>query len=72
MIGRAGKAGPRRFTPKYLAGRHWRQSAFCRPALRSEQWCGSPLSRSLLGAKRTWLVAAHMSASDPERTCLRI
>jgi hypothetical protein len=26
------------------------------------------LSRSLLGVKRTWLVAAHMSASDPKRT----
>jgi hypothetical protein len=30
--------------------------------------CGNPLSRSLLGAKRTWLVAAHMSACDPKRT----
>src|SRR5262245_4789657 len=28
----------------------------------------SPLSRSLLGVKRTWLVAAHMSAFDPKRT----
>jgi hypothetical protein len=24
--------------------------------------------RSLLGVKRTWLVATHMSASDPKRT----
>jgi hypothetical protein len=24
--------------------------------------CGNPLSRSLLGAKRTWAVAPHMSA----------
>jgi type II secretory pathway component PulL len=29
-----------------------------------------PLSRSLLGVKRTWLVAAHMSACDPKRTWL--
>src|SRR5262249_38786359 len=28
------------------------------------------LSRSLLGAKRTSLFAAHMSASDPKRTSL--
>jgi hypothetical protein len=32
--------------------------------------CGNPLSRSLLGVKRTWLVAAHMSAFDPKRTSL--
>ena len=31
-------------------------------------FCGSPLSRSLLGVKRTWLIAAHMSANDPKRT----
>src|SRR5262245_61829556 len=30
--------------------------------------CGSPLLRSLLGVKRTWVVAAHMSAYDPKRT----
>src|SRR5262249_39696697 len=30
--------------------------------------CGCLLSRSLLGAKRTSLFAAHMSASDPKRT----
>jgi len=30
--------------------------------------CGKSLSRSLLGVKRTWLVAAHMSAFDPKRT----
>jgi hypothetical protein len=30
--------------------------------------CGNPLSRSLLGAKRTWLFAAQMSAYDPKRT----
>ena len=29
---------------------------------------GNPLLRSLLGAKRTSLVAAHMSANDPKRT----
>jgi hypothetical protein len=28
---------------------------------------GNPLSRSLSGVKRTWRVAAHMSASDPKR-----
>ena len=32
--------------------------------------CGNPLSLSLLGVKRTWLVAAHMSAFDPKRTFL--
>src|SRR5262249_37253211 len=31
-------------------------------------FAGSPLSRSLLGVKRTWLVAPHMSANDPKRT----
>src|SRR5262249_46876686 len=30
--------------------------------------CGCLLSRSLLGVKRTWLIAAHMSAFDPKRT----
>src|SRR5262245_36420952 len=30
--------------------------------------CGCPLLRSLLGVKRTWLFAAHMSAYDPKRT----
>src|SRR5262249_46037284 len=30
--------------------------------------CGSPLSRSLLGVKRTCLFAPHMSAFDPKRT----
>src|SRR5262249_34559966 len=30
--------------------------------------CGCPLSRSLLGAKRTCLFALHMSAFDPKRT----
>jgi len=30
--------------------------------------CENPLSRSLLGVKRTWLFAAHMSAYDPKRT----
>jgi hypothetical protein len=30
--------------------------------------CGNPLSRSLLGVKRTWPVALHMSAFDPSRT----
>jgi len=31
-------------------------------------YCGSPLLRSLLGVKRTWAVAPHMSAFDPKRT----
>jgi hypothetical protein len=30
--------------------------------------CGGPLSRSLLGVKRTSLFAPHMSAYDPKRT----
>jgi len=30
--------------------------------------CGNPLSRSLLGVKRTWACALHMSANDPKRT----
>jgi len=30
--------------------------------------CGNPLSRSLLGAKRTCRFALHMSAFDPKRT----
>jgi hypothetical protein len=30
--------------------------------------CGNPLSRWLLGAKRTCPVALHMSANDPKRT----
>src|SRR5262245_53799331 len=30
--------------------------------------CGNPLLRSLLGAKRTWVGALHMSAFDPKRT----
>jgi hypothetical protein len=29
---------------------------------------GKPFSRSLLGVKRTWGVAPHMSAYDPKRT----
>jgi hypothetical protein len=28
----------------------------------------NPLSRSLLGVKRTWAVAVHMSAFDPKQT----
>jgi hypothetical protein len=31
-------------------------------------YCGSPLSRSLLGVKWTSPFALHMSASDPKRT----
>ena len=31
-------------------------------------FCGSQLSPSLLGVKRTWAVAPHMSAFDPKRT----
>jgi hypothetical protein len=31
-------------------------------------FCGNPLSWSLFGVKRTSLIAAHMSASDPKRT----
>src|SRR5262245_19339830 len=30
--------------------------------------CGSPLSRSLLGVKRTCFCTLHMSAYDPKRT----
>jgi hypothetical protein len=30
--------------------------------------CGNPHLRSLLGAKRTWVGALHMSAFDPKRT----
>src|SRR5262245_60862426 len=30
--------------------------------------CGCLLSRSLLGVKRTWAVALHVSAYDPKRT----
>ena len=30
--------------------------------------CECPLSRPLLGVKRTWAVALHMSANDPKRT----
>jgi hypothetical protein len=30
--------------------------------------CGNPLSRSLLGVKRTLSIALHMSAYDPKRT----
>jgi hypothetical protein len=30
--------------------------------------CGNPLSRSLLGVKRTWPIAVQMSAFDPKRT----
>jgi hypothetical protein len=30
--------------------------------------CGNALSRSLLGVKRTWVDALHMSAFDPKRT----
>src|SRR4029434_10916512 len=30
--------------------------------------CGNPLLRSLLGLKRTLLIAPHMSAFDPKRT----
>jgi len=33
-------------------------------------FCGISLSRSLLGVKRTWLVAPQMSAYDPKRTSL--
>jgi hypothetical protein len=29
--------------------------------------CENPLLRSLLGVKRTWFCAAHMSALDPKR-----
>jgi hypothetical protein len=31
-------------------------------------FCGNPLSRSLLGVKRTWPFAVQMSAFDPKRT----
>jgi pimeloyl-ACP methyl ester carboxylesterase len=32
--------------------------------------CGNSLSRSLMGVKRTWVGALHMSAYDPKRTRL--
>jgi hypothetical protein len=32
------------------------------------RFAACPLFRSLLGVKRTSLIAAHMSASDPKRT----
>jgi hypothetical protein len=35
------------------------------------QFYGCLLSRSLLGVKRTWVGALHMSAFDPKRTCHR-
>jgi hypothetical protein len=31
-------------------------------------FCENPLSRSLLGVKRTWVDALQMSANDPKRT----
>src|SRR5215471_14285460 len=34
-------------------------------------FAGSPLSRSLLGVKRTWAGALQMSAFDPKRTSAR-
>ena len=34
------------------------------------QTCRKTQSMSLLGVKRTWLVALHMSAYDPKRTSL--
>src|SRR5262249_24361966 len=34
--------------------------------------CGSPLSRSLLGLKRTSPIAPHMSAIDPKRTFVSV
>jgi len=34
--------------------------------------CESPLSRSLLGAKRTLRFAAHMSASEPKADVARL
>ena len=39
-----------------------------RPRAELRRSSGCPLSRSLLGAKRTSLIALHMSASDPKRT----
>ena len=33
-------------------------------------FCENPLSRSLLGAKRTCPFALHMSANDPKRTLI--
>jgi hypothetical protein len=38
------------------------------PAVMSRALRGNPLSRSLLGAKRTCPFAPHMSANDPKRT----
>ena len=34
--------------------------------------CGCLLSRSLLGVKRTWAFALHLSAFDPKRTSIEI
>ena len=36
-------------------------------SIESGPFAGNPLSRSLLGVKRTWLGALHMSAFDPKR-----
>ena len=33
-------------------------------------FCGNPLSRSLLGLKRTCPCALHVSANDPKRTSM--
>jgi len=35
---------------------------------RTSERAECPLLRSLLGVKRTWLFALHMSANDPKRT----
>ena len=35
---------------------------------RTRWFCLSPLLRSLLGVKRTWVGALHMAAYDPKRT----
>jgi hypothetical protein len=53
-----------------LHGHHRTVNPVCRHYMASSVRSRNPLSRPLLGVKRTWLVAMHMSAFDPKRTCL--
>src|SRR5262245_39968722 len=43
-------------------------SKSCKRSRQILHHCGRSLLRSLLGAKRTWACALHMSAFDPKRT----
>src|SRR5215467_11087504 len=52
--------------PKQTWARALHMSAFGGKA--DMTFCGSPLSRSLLGVKQTSLFATHMSAFDLQRT----